>query len=181
MDDKMNWIDEREKVSQEERSKDYFKIVEGDQKFQLLSHCAPLFQKWTGSRYEYAQEGEENVSVKGVCWVLQDGEIKSATLPYTVVKSIRSLQNNEDWNFELPFEHVLTLTAKGAGTKEVEYTLTASPKKTPFDAEILKELESKPSPEEIIEKMRAKAPPKSESSLSNEAKADILSSENSPF
>lgn len=158
MSDHMNWVDETEKVNQEEKAKDYFNMQEGDNKFLLLSHCAPLRQKWTGSKYELAEDGDEGVSIKGVCWVLQDGVIKSAKLPYTVVKHIRSYQNNDEWELgEFPWTHMVTVNAKGAGTKEVEYTTTLSPKQVEISEETLKELKEKPQPEEIVEKIRAKS------------------------
>lgn len=153
----MDWVDKQEEKRKEEHSKEYFNIKEGDQKFQLLSHCAPFAQRYANGKYFFADMDEEGVSIKGMCWVLQDGDIKSAKLPYTVVKAIRALQNNDEWDFQLPFEHVLTLNAKKAGTKEVEYNLTPSPKKLPFSASLLEELSQKPTPEEMIEKMRAKS------------------------
>lgn len=151
-----DWVDEREKEIEEEREKGYFDIVEGEQEFFLLSHCAPLAQVYEPStkKYRAAEEGDKNVSIKGVCWVLQDGVIKQAKLPYTVVKSLRALQQNQDWEFTVPFPHKLTLKAVGAKTKEVEYTLTASPKKSAIPANILKELNDKPAPEDIVEKIK---------------------------
>jgi hypothetical protein len=99
------------------------------------------------------------VSVKGVCWVLQKNEkdeyvIKSARLPYTVVKAIKGIAQDPDWDFELPFLNPLTLNAVGAGTKEVKYTLTPSPKKFEMPEGILDELAKKPTPEEMVEKMK---------------------------
>jgi hypothetical protein len=154
----MDWVDQQEEKNKEERGKEYFDIEEGENKFQLLTHCAPLPLVWNNGekKYEVAEEGDKNISIKGLCFVLQDGIIKLAKLPYTVVKDIRALQNNEDWEFELPFEHVLTLTAKGAKTKEVDYSLTCSPKTTPISEEILAELAKKDTPEVIVEKMKEK-------------------------
>lgn len=170
MADKMDWIDAQEAKNQEERGKDYFNIEEGENKFQLLTHCSPLAQVWnnTDKKFEIAEEGDKNISIKGVCFVLQEGLIKLAKLPYTVVKDIRALQNNEDWEFSLPFEHVLTLTAKNAKTKEVEYSLVASPKKTPISDEILQLLETKGLPEDIVEKMKEKAKSENTKDLSKD-------------
>lgn len=154
----MDWVDQQEAKQKEERSKEYFNIEEGPNRFVLLSHCAPMAQRWTGTKYEFAEEGDKNISIKGVCWVLQDDMIKMARLPYTVVKSIRALQNDPEWDFsEFPFNHVITVNAKGAGTKEVEYTTNASPKEITIPAKVLEELKKKPSPEEMIEKLKEKA------------------------
>lgn len=156
-----NWVDEHEKKVNEERSKDYFNIVEGANRFVLLSHCAPFPQVFDSAskKYRPAVEGDKNVSIKGVCWVYQDGVIKSAMLPYTVVKQIRSLTDNPDWDFELPFKHPLTLNAVGAGTKDVTYTLTPSPKTIDIPDNILDELSKKPSPEDFVEKLKSKVSP----------------------
>lgn len=154
----MDWVEKTEEKMKEEKSKEYFNISEGENRFVLLSHCAPLAQKWTGSKYELAEEGDQNVSIKGLCWVLQENMIKSAKLPYTVVKSIRALQNNPDWEFtEFPFKHILTLNAKGAGTKEVEYSLVASPKEITIDPLVLEDLKRKPTPEDVVERIRSKS------------------------
>jgi len=151
------WDEVGEKV--ESQSGDYFKIEEGVNKFILLSHLAPLAQVYEGGKYRPAEEGDTNVSVKGVCWVLQKNEkdeyvIKSARLPYTVVKAIKGIAQDPDWDFELPFLNPLTLNAVGAGTKEVKYTLTPSPKKFEMPEGILDELAKKPTPEEMVEKMK---------------------------
>lgn len=155
----MSWVDEIESRQSEDRSKDYFNIVEGDNRIQLLSHCAPLPQVWDNvtKKYRIAEDGDKNVSIKGVCWVLQDGVIKSAKLPYTVVKAVRELQNEPDYAFDtFPMPRMINIKAKNAGTKEVEYNVIASPKETVVSKEILAELANKPTPEEVVEKIKGK-------------------------
>ena len=122
----------------------------------LLTHCAPLTQVWDNAskKYRVAEEGDKGVSIKGVCWVLQDGVIKQAKLPYTVVKEIRALREDPEWDFKIPFPHAFTLTAKNAGTKEVEYTLNPSPKVVELSKEILDELAKKATPEDIVERIK---------------------------
>lgn len=156
--DKNSWIDEREEHAKEEQSKEYFTIVEGANSFQLLSHFAQLPLVWNGQLYDIAKEGDTGISVKGACWVLQDGVIKYAKLPYTAVKQIRAIQTDKDWDLsEYPIKNVITLKAKGAGTKEVEYNTVISPKETPISEEILNELNEKPTPEEMVAKAKEKA------------------------
>lgn len=152
----MDWVSKQDEVNEEERKKGYFKIVEGTQTFVLLSHCAPLAQVFDPAtkKYRAAVEGDRRPSVKGVCWVLQEGLIKEAKLPYTIVKEIRALQQNPEWEFEIPFPHTFTLTAKGAGTKEVAYSINASPKKVELSEAILTELKGKPTPEDLVERIK---------------------------
>ena len=154
MSDAFGWVDKREEEIKEERAEGYFDIKEGAQQFILLTHCAPLSQVFDGKKYRPAVEGDTGISIRGVCWVLSEGVVKQAKLPYTVVKAIRALQQNPDWEFKLPFPHNLTLTAVGAGTKEVKYTLTPSPKEVTIPAETLAELSKKPTPEEVVEKIK---------------------------
>lgn len=150
----MDWVNERETTS----GGDFFKIVEGDNRIQLLTHAVPFYQKWTGTKYEPAQDGDHNLSIRGVCWVLQDNIIKLATLPYTIVKQIRALMDDEDWSFsDFPMPHLVNIRAKGAGTKEVEYSLVPSPNKQEVSKDVLSELAKKPSPEEMVEKLKNKA------------------------
>lgn len=160
MSDGFDWVDEKEEEIKEERAKGYFDIKEGDNRFVLLTHCAPLAQVFDGKKYRPAEEGDRNVSIKGVCWVYQEGLVKQAKLPYTVVKAIRGIQQNPEWEFTLPFPHVFTLKAVGAGKKEVEYTLSPSPKTVEIPAAILEELKRKPRPEDIVERIKSGRPTK---------------------
>lgn len=152
--DNWGWIDEQEKKNKEERNKDYFNIVEGDNKFVLLTHFAPFAQMYEGGKYRPATEGEKPDKVVGVCWVWQDGVVKLAKMPWTAVKAVRALKDNEDWEFTIPFKHVLTLNALGAGEKTVKYSLTSSPKTVDIPQDIQDELSKKPSPEEMVEKLK---------------------------
>lgn len=158
--DHFDWVDAQEEKIAEERGKEYFDIKEGKQVFVLLSHFAPFPQVFEGGKYRPAVEGDTNVSMRGVCWVLQDGAIKSAKMPYTIVKAVRELRDNPEWEFEFPFPHALQLSAIGAGTKEVKYSLTPSPRKFEITKEVLDELAKKPTPEELVEKLRGGAPAK---------------------
>lgn len=156
----MDWIDEQEKVIEEKKSEGYFTISEGDNVVQLLTHCAPLAQVWEGNKYRIAVEGDKNVNIKGLCWLLHDGKIKQAKLPYTVLKAIREYQKDPDYAFsEFPMPRKIKIKAKNAGSKEVEYSVIPSPKESEVPQEILTELATKPTPEEIIEKIKGTVAP----------------------
>ncbi len=183
--DPMDWIDEREEQIEKARSESYFDIVEGKQEFVLLTHCSPLAQVWdnASNKYRPAEEGDKNVSVKGVCWVMQDGKVKQAKLPYTIVKEIRTYQQNPEWEFELPFPHTFTFTAKGANTKEVEYSLNASPKKITISEAVLEELAKKPKPEDVVAKIKEgkQAPATASSDKPVEYPTEEVNVEDIPF
>lgn len=162
MADSWDWVEKEETRKKEARSNDYFDIEEGANRFVLLSHFAPLAQVYEGGKYRAAVEGDDpsKISTKGVCWIYQDGHIKEAKMPYVVVKAVRALRDDPDWEFKFPFPHTLTLNAEGAGTKEVKYSLTASPKLAEIPADVLAELAKKPTPEARVE--RIKGGPKEE-------------------
>jgi hypothetical protein len=62
-----------------------------------------------------------------------DGQIKPYFMPHSVAKMIRDLQQSEDYAFEgTPMPYDLTLTAKGAGTRDVEYGVVPARKSTPL-------------------------------------------------
>lgn len=154
-----SWIDEVEKANSERQEGEYFKFSEGDNRIQLLTHCAQLIQRWNGSKYEVMIEGDsqEGRSIKGVCYVLQDNEVKLAFLPYSVVKQIRALQQDPDYAFtDFPMPRLINIKAKNAGSKEVEYSVIPSPKETKVAEAIMFKLEKKNTPESIVEAMKAK-------------------------
>lgn len=156
---KMDWVSEREREIEKDRAEGYFNIKEGDNRIQLLTHCESLAQVFDPAtkKYRSAVEGEKASSIKGVCWVLQDGKIKQAKLPYTVVKAIKSFMEDPDYAFEeFPMPRMINIKAKNAGTKSVEYTVLPSPKETAVPEQILEELKKKPSPEEVVEKIKNK-------------------------
>lgn len=163
MKDSMSWVDERSAEIEKAVTEGYFNIVEGDNRIQMLTHCASLAQVYDPStrKYRIAVEGDKNSSIKGLCWVLHEGKIKQAKLPYTVVKAIRELQKDPDYQFEaFPMPRLINIKAKNAGTKEVEYTVIPVPKETVVTASVLADLAAKPTPEEVVEKIKEKANPK---------------------
>ena len=163
MEDRLSWVDKKEKEDKDRLAEGYFTIAEGDNRVQILTHMPPLAQMYdaTTKKYRTAEEGEKGASIKGVCWVLHEGKVKQAKLPYTVVKAIRALQLNEQTEFDsFPMPYMITINAKDAGTKEVEYNTIADRKDTAVSSEILEELKKKPTPEEIIEKIKGKISPR---------------------
>lgn len=128
----------------------YFKVQEGANRIRLLS-------PYVG--YEGSYQGKPNF--KFVCWIIhrRDNQIKQYFMPTTVLNAIGGLQMSDDFGFdEVPMPYDLTIMAKGAGTKEVEYTVVGARQNTPLTPEELKEFEEKPSVDEVIEKLKEKQP-----------------------
>lgn len=183
MSNSMDWVSQKEKEIEKAKEEGYFQVVEGDNRIQLLTHCAPLAQVYNPmtKKYEIAQEGQKGSSIKGVCWVLQDGKIKQAKLPYTVVKAVKDLMEDPDYAFEaFPMPRMINIKAKNAGTKEVEYSVIPSPKEYEVPAEVLAELAKKPTPEEIVEKIKGKVSLRNDTPLP-ENDEEELDPEDIPF
>lgn len=103
-------------------SGDYLKLREGDNRFRLMSRCLPHDGEYQGRR-----------NFKWLCYVLDrvDGKVKPFFMPHTIYKKIEALQTNDDYAFtSVPMPYDITINAKGAGTKEVEYSLIPARKET---------------------------------------------------
>jgi len=67
--------------------------------------------------------------------------VKVADLPYKIGTTIAELEHDEDYAFtSFPMPYNIKVKAKGAGTKEVEYTVVASPNRTEVPPDILLKL-----------------------------------------
>lgn len=108
-------------------SGDYLKLKEGANRFRLISECLP---------HEGEYQGKKNF--KWLCLVLDraDGKVKPFFMPHTIYKQIVALQRSDDYAFEgVPMPYDLTISADGAGTKEVKYALMPARKESPLTAD----------------------------------------------
>ncbi len=126
----------------------YFKVKEGANKIRLLSPCVP-----------YQSEFKGQTNVKFLCWIIDrvDGQIKHYFMPTTVLNAISGLQMSDDFGFEdVPMPYDITIMAKNAGTKEVEYTVVGARTNTVLTEQEQGEFNNKPSIDEVVEKLREK-------------------------
>lgn len=101
---------------------DYYKLKEGDNRFRLVSECLPHNGTYNGQR-----------NFKWLCYVIdrRDGKLKLFFMAHTIYKHLEALQQNPDYAFsDVPMPYDVTVQAKGAGTKEVEYTLIPARKES---------------------------------------------------
>lgn len=116
---------------------DYLKLKEGDNRLRLMSECIPHAGEYQGKK-----------NFKWLCYVLdrRDGKVKPMFMPHTIYKQIVALQQNPDYEFvDVPMPYDLTVNAKGAGTKDVVYTLMPARKNTELTGAEMKLLdEQKP-------------------------------------
>lgn len=113
---------------------DYYKFKEGDNRLRLLTECLPHQGEYKGTK-----------NFKWLCYVLdrRDGKVKTFFMPHTVYKQIEALQANPDYTFaDVPMPYDVTVHAKKAGTKEVEYSLIPARRETPMTDDELAELDA---------------------------------------
>ncbi len=127
---------------------DYFKIKEGANRFRLMTECLP---------YKGSYKGTANF--KWLCYILdrRDQKLKTYFMPHTIYKQIEALQLDTDYAFaEVPMPYDLTVNAKGAGTKEVEYSVIPAKKETPLTADEEAELDQAKPIAEVKQALRDK-------------------------
>ncbi len=131
----------------------FFKFKEGDNRLRLMSICLPHTSTFDGKK-----------NFKWLCYILDraDGEVKAFFMPHKVYKAIEALQLNPDYQFnEVPMPYDITIHAKKAGTKDVEYTMIPARKEVALTQDEMEKLEAaKPLAElkqAIDDKQNAKA------------------------
>jgi hypothetical protein len=111
----------------------FFKFKEGDNRLRLMSECLPHTSMFDGKK-----------NFKWLCYVLDrvDGEIKPFFMPHKIYKAIEALQLNPDYAFdEVPMPYDLTVNAKKAGTKDVEYALIPARRESPLTEDEIEKLD----------------------------------------
>jgi hypothetical protein len=107
-------------------SGEYLKLKEGANRLRLVSECLP---------HKGMYQGRPNF--KWLCYVIDraDGKVKPFFMSHTIYKQIESLQMDPDYGFEdVPMPYDVNVNAKGAGTKEVEYSVIPAKRETPITA-----------------------------------------------
>lgn len=143
----------KEMVSQ---GNDWFKFKEGDNTIRILTEPVIFFEKFkTGICYTNC--GYQGTA-KYLTWIYdrQDGKVKLAKIPYSIAEVLATYEKDEDYAFDgFPMPYDIKINAKGAGTKEVVYTVL--PKKAVAMAdEVMHEVSKENTCEEIINKMKEK-------------------------
>jgi len=121
-----------------------FKVLEGKNSIRILSEPRMV---------QSVYQGQPNT--KFVAWVLDraDGKIKLYYMPKTVLESISAFEEDEQFGFSsLPMPYDININAKGAGTKEVAYTVLPGKAGALTPAE-LDEFKAKKPIDEVVAKL----------------------------
>jgi hypothetical protein len=105
---------------------DYFKPANGNNIIRVLTEGVHNVNKFGNPRF--------------VMFVIdrKDGKVKPYFAPYTVYKAIASLEESPFFKFQgMPMPYDVNVKVEGAGTKDVEYNLEASPEKSEITADEL--------------------------------------------
>lgn len=149
----MSFADARKAAEREGMlgSSDYLKIKEGPNRIRIMTDFIPHPSEFKGKR-----------TFKWLGYVIDrgDGQVKPYFMPHTIHKILEDLQSSEDYSFEEPpMPYDITITAKGAGTIDVEYSVMPAKKESPLTAEERNALDSKMPLEEIRAALRSKSEP----------------------
>lgn len=150
-------IEEANKSEHSSGNSGWFTIKEGNNQMRILSEPELMFQSYKmGICYhECGFEG----TPKYLARVLDraDNKVKLYKIPYSIFKTVAGFEADEDFQFSgFPMPYDIKINAKGAGTKEVEYTVMPSPKIIPVDDETMEFLEKQKPVKELINILQEK-------------------------
>ena len=131
-----------------------FKPQEGANRIRLVA--GPLKNPET---FTDKTTGETTQRMRWLWYVIdrRDGKVKPYFMPHAIFKLLRDLQANEDWAFDdVPVPYDVTITANGAGTREVKYSIQPSPKRAGLTAEEKDAIAEKGDLEDFQQKIREK-------------------------
>jgi len=127
---------------------DYLKLKDGDNKMRVCTHGQPHRSVFKGAP-----------NFKWIFNVIdrKDGKVKPFFMAHTIYKAIEALQDSEEYGFkDVPMPYDINVRAKGAGTKEVEYTVIPARKEAPLTAGELDDLSRQQTPRALHEKLKEK-------------------------
>ena len=150
-------VDEANKSEYSASGGGWFKTKEGANSIRVLCEPEVIFEDYkmgicyTGCNFKG--------SPKYLTYVLDraDGAVKLYKLPYGIFQSMAVFEKDEDTKFEgFPMPYDLKIHAVGAGTKDVKYTVTPSPKLVLVVEDVMASLTKKKSVKEMVEILKAK-------------------------
>lgn len=139
----------------------FFKFQEGDNRFRILTKPVMVFKAGKDLGYAICYTGCGYTGrPRFICYVLdrKDERVKLAEFPATVGNTIAGYETDEDYAFtSFPMPYDIKVSAAGAGTKDVEYTITPGRANTEVSEHALAELSKKETVASLIEKDKEKA------------------------
>lgn len=153
----------------------WYKITEGANRLRVIGEPIIFFEKFNRGIC-YTDCGFEG-SAKYLAWVLdhKDNQVKLMKIPYSIMEAIVSFMTNEEYTFStFPMPYDITIQAKNAGKKEVEYAVVAARSNTPVPDVAMDEYKKQKPVAEIIARMKEKQIEKDKQDGVYESKEDRL-------
>lgn len=153
----MSITDKLEQAKQSEhaqKSSEWFKFKEGENRIRILTEPVIFFEDFKLGIC-YTDCGFQG-TMKGLAWIHDkaDDKVKLMKLNFKLLNTLGEWENDEDYAFNgYPMPYDVSIKAKNAGTKEVEYTYLPKPK-TAISEEVTAKTKEEKTPEEIVEKMK---------------------------
>lgn len=170
---------EKEIAEGKEKSNDFYKLQEGSNKIRIMTDFVRVESINRGGKYGGIVGGDTQptkqdikdgaVQIKGWAWAIvrATGELKIMQFGKTILGQLVALRANEEYSFtDFPMPYDIDVQAKGAGTKEVVYTVVPARQNTDISEEEMEAL-NKETPigqivQSIIDKQDGKSPKKQE-------------------
>lgn len=156
------WGKENEVAMKEREAGDFYKLKEGANKVRIVSPFYGVSTINRGGKYmgivtqNNSPQEDDTVSYKGWAWALirETNELKIVQLSKTILGHIYSLKKDTDYAFtDYPMPYDITITAIGAGKKEVQYSVQPARANTEVTEEEMASLNKKKSIPDIITAM----------------------------
>lgn len=160
----------------------WFKLQDGPNKVRILEGPEPMAKYFSNGvsiiKNEFnAPDQLDGIkkSIRFVCWVWdkKNNAVSLAEFPYSVVRGIFDLANNDDWGFTTLPDYDLTITKTGQAML-TKYAIAPSPKNGPVPEEIMKQV-TMPSAEVVANMIK-----KSEDQYGESAMRSVSNDEDLP-
>lgn len=159
-------LTELHKQAQKEKEGDFYKLKEGANRMRILTQFEKVETIYRGNKYagivsDFNQPKEDDkVTWRAWAWAIirgqkpEDDELKIVQLSRAALNQIAALKVDPEYAFEgYPIPYDLTLNAKNAGTKDVEYSVVPARANTEVTEAEMAALNKEKSIPDIIAKM----------------------------
>ena len=160
-----NIFQEMEAKTQKNEGSDFYKVVEGSNKLRILTDFQKVETIFKNNRFvAFNFEGrkleqDEVVRTQAWAWAInrQNNELVIVQFGKTILGQIVAYRNSSDYGFStFPMPYDIDLRAKGAGTKEVEYTIVPARANTEVSQSEMEMLNKKKTISDIVKAIIAK-------------------------
>ena len=163
---KQNLNDTIDQANKDYGGSDFFKFEEGNNEMRILTPFHVYAEHYSPSGYKGVCLGKEEgcegckegtkPTAKWLAWGANKEGLKLFKFGHKIIKQISALQNDTEYSFEeFPMPYPINIKADGAGETTVVYTVMPR-KVSKVNADLIKSLEDKLMPNQIVDGMKDK-------------------------